>query len=99
MDPSQLTTTLDAVLGASLDRPVRIQDVDTQQPFWQWSMLAQALAPVLLAQQSRVVAITGSQGSGKSTLAKILVQQPMIWASCCKSPDDFGSVKEMRGAG
>ena len=91
MDPSQLATTLDAVLGASLDRPVRIQDADTQQPFWQWSMLAQALAPVLLAQQSRVVAITGSQGSGKSTLAKILVQQlnDLGLAAVCVSLDDF----------
>ena len=98
MDPSQLATTLDAVLGASLDQPVRIQDVDTQQPFWQWSMLAQALAPVLLAQQSRVVAITGSQGSGKSTLAKILVQQlnDLGLAAVCVSLDDFYLSKQDR---
>ena len=98
MDPSQLATTLDAVLGASLDQPVRIQDVNAQQPFWQWSMLAQALAPVLLAQQSRVVAITGSQGSGKSTLAKILVQQlnDLGLAAVCVSLDDFYLSKQDR---
>ena len=94
MDSRQLIATLDAVFGAATE----LSDVDTQQPFWQWAMLAQALAPELLARQGRVVAITGSQGSGKSTLAKILVRQlnDLGKSAACVSLDDFYLPKQDR---
>jgi D-glycerate 3-kinase len=41
--------------------------------FQAWRLLSEALAPMVVEQQLKVVAISGSQGSGKSTLADHLV--------------------------
>ena len=87
MDSHQLTALLN-----TLTSPLKSADAgDTLQPFWQWSLLAQALAPSLLTRQCRVVAVTGSQGSGKSTFAKILVSQlnALGRSAACVSLDDF----------
>jgi D-glycerate 3-kinase len=94
MDSHQLTALLN-----TLTSPLKSADAgDTLQPFWQWSLLAQALAPSLLTRQCRVVAVTGSQGSGKSTFAKILVSQlkRLGKSAACVSLDDFYLSKQAR---
>ena len=75
MDPQQLITLLSRLAWTDQAQVINAAAVDVRQPFWQWSLVARALAPTLLAGEHRIVSITGSQGSGKSTFARILVQQ------------------------
>lgn len=98
MNPHQLTTLLNSLSSAHAGDLRQTQPVATSQRFWQWTMLAQALAPALLSRNRRIVAISGSQGSGKSTLAKILVEQlrEQGKTAACVSLDDFYLPKQTR---
>lgn len=98
MDPQQLITLLSPLAGTDQAQVIKAADADVRQPFWQWSLVARAMAPALLAGEQRIVAITGSQGSGKSTLARILVQQfkELGVQAACVSLDDFYLSKQSR---
>ena len=98
MNPHQLTTLLNSLPATHAGHPRQAQPAIINQRFWQWTMLAQALAPALLSRNRRIVAISGSQGSGKSTLARILVKQlhALGKTAACVSLDDFYLPKQAR---
>ena len=98
MNPQQLIALLSPHAWTGYAQEINAADVDAQQPFWQWSLTASALAPTLLARASRIVTITGSQGSGKSTFARILVQRlkDLGVRAACVSLDDFYLSKRKR---
>ena len=98
MDPQQLITLLSSLTWTGQAQSINAADVDVRQPFWQWSVVARALAPAVLAGEQRIVSITGSQGSGKSTFARILVQQlnELGVQAACVSLDDFYLSKQSR---
>ena len=91
MEPQQLITLLSRLAWTDQAQVINAAAVDVGQPFWQWALVARALAPTLLAGEHRIVSITGSQGSGKSTFARILVQQlnELGVQAACVSLDDF----------
>jgi len=98
MDPQQLITLLSPLAWTDQAQGINAADIDVRQPFWQWSVVARALAPTLLAGEQRIVSITGSQGSGKSTFARILVQQlnELGVQAAGVSLDDFYLSKQSR---
>ena len=98
MDLQQLITLLSSLTWTGQAQSINAADVDVRQPFWQWSVVARALAPAVLAGEQRIVSITGSQGSGKSTLARILVQQlnELGVQAAGVSLDDFYLSKQSR---
>lgn len=98
MDPRQLIALLTALPWIGDAKDLNPASVEIRQPFWQWSLMARALVPTVLAHDNRIVSITGSQGSGKSTLARMLVQQFKAQGvtAACVSLDDFYLSKQHR---
>jgi len=98
MDPRQLIALLNTPPWSVHADDIKLKAVDIRQPFWQWSLIARAMAPSILARDRRIISITGSQGSGKSTLARTLVQQfeALGVAAACVSLDDFYLSKQSR---
>ena len=98
MEPQQLITLLSRLAWTDQAQVINAAAVDVRQPFWQWALVARALAPTLLAGEHRIISITGSQGSGKSTFARILVQQlnELGVQAACVSLDDFYLSKQSR---